>query len=80
MSTIFFTSQEIKNALFDIKTLDQKGREIVFEVFSKYMDEGKITEAELELVVRDLTLNRIKYGLSIQDIENIKNLKGRSEY
>jgi len=77
MPYIFTSGEQIKNALYHIDTLDQKQREVVFQVFYKYMNDGVITEGEFDLALRELSLNRSKYGLSEYDIENIKRLKNK---
>lgn len=75
MTYIFTSGEQIRNALYHLDILNQKQREAVFEFLYKYMGDGVITDGEFDAAIKELSLNRSKYGLSEYDIEGIKKLK-----
>ena len=51
---IFSSSQQIKDALISIRSLDHHERSLVFENLKQELDGGGVTAAELKEVVRKL--------------------------
>ncbi|MDX9893146.1 MAG: hypothetical protein RB292_01890 [Patescibacteria group bacterium] len=51
---IFKTSQQIKDALYQIKSLDYRQRPNVFEALVKELDDGGVTKEEIIRVVGEL--------------------------
>jgi hypothetical protein len=75
MTYIFTSGEQIRNVLYHIDTLDEKQRSEVFKILYKYMGDGAITDGEFDAAIKELSLDRSKYGLSEYDIESIKKLK-----
>ncbi len=68
---IFSTSQQIKDALYQIKSLDYRQRPNVFEALVKELDDGGVTKEEIIRVVREL---RAKGEISETDKQNLLDL------
>ena len=51
---VFKTSQQIKDALFQIKSLDYRERPTVYEALVKELDDGGVSAEEIKRVVREL--------------------------
>jgi len=54
---VFKTKQQIKDALFQIKTLDYREKPVVYEALIKELDDGGVSEEELKKVVKELRKN-----------------------
>lgn len=65
---MFSTSQQIREALFKIRSLDYKERPKVFEKLRAELDAGGVTEEEFKLAVREL-----RNDLEISEVDK-KNL------
>lgn len=51
---VFKTRQEIKDALFQIGSLDYREKPKVFEVLVKELDDGGVSPEEIRRVVREM--------------------------
>lgn len=51
---VFQTSQQIKDALFQIKSLDYRQRPTVLEALIKELNDGGVSAEELKKVIREL--------------------------
>ncbi|MCL5795857.1 MAG: hypothetical protein M1338_05915, partial [Patescibacteria group bacterium] len=54
---VFKTKQQIKDALFQIKTLDYRQKPVVYEALIKELDDGGVSEEEIKKVVKELRKN-----------------------
>jgi hypothetical protein len=54
MPIIFTTREQLHDALYQLKTLDQQQRELVANALQSQFDDGGISEEEFILVVRQL--------------------------
>jgi len=54
---ILKTHQQIKDALFQVKSLDYRERPAVYEALIKELDDGGVSQEELKKVVRELRNN-----------------------
>ncbi|MDD2806944.1 MAG: hypothetical protein PHW95_00260 [Patescibacteria group bacterium] len=70
---IFNTSEQIHQALFRIKSLDDLERAKVMSALVKELDDGGVTTEELKKVVHDL---RLTGKISEIDKKNLLNLIG----
>jgi len=68
---IFTTSAQIKQALFQLDSLDEKQREIVFKALVKELDDRGVSEEELKRVATEL---RNRGLISEIDKENLLRL------
>ena len=68
---ILKTSQQIKDALFQIKSLDYRERPAVYQAFIKELDDGGVSQEELKKVIRELRNNG---EISEIDKENLLEL------
>ncbi|MBI3291092.1 hypothetical protein HYZ76_02305 [Candidatus Falkowbacteria bacterium] len=55
---VFRTSQQIKEALFKIESLDYQQRARVFEALVNELDDGGVTKEEVRLAILELRRNR----------------------
>ncbi|MBI5221754.1 MAG: hypothetical protein HY979_03045 [Candidatus Magasanikbacteria bacterium] len=51
---IFNTRQQIKDALFKLKTIDYREKPNVYEALIKELDDGGVTSEEMKRVIREL--------------------------
>lgn len=51
---VFKTSQQIKDALYQIKTLDYRERPTVYSALVKELDDGGVSKEEIKRIVREL--------------------------
>lgn len=68
---VFKTSQRIKDALFQIQSLDYRQRPVVYEALIKELDDGGVSQEEIKRVVREL---RNKGEISEIDKNNLLKL------
>ncbi len=68
---IFTSSQQIKDALFRIKSLDYRQKPSVYEALIRELDDGGVTKEEIIRVVREL---REKGEISEIDRKNLLEL------
>ena len=68
---IFKTTQEIKDALYKIQSLDYKERPVVLAALIKELDDGGVSKEELIKVIREL---RSKGEISEIDKNNLLGL------
>lgn len=54
---VFKTKQQIRDALFQIKSLDYRQQPSVFEALIKELDDGGVSTEELKKVIRELRNN-----------------------
>ncbi len=68
---VFKTSQQIKDALFQVESLDYRQRPAVYEALIKELDDGGVSTEEIKRVVREL---REKGEISEIDKDNLLKL------
>ena len=68
---VFTTRQQIKDALFQIKSLDYRERPNVYMALIKELDDGGVSKEEIGRVVREL---REKGEISKIDKDNLLTL------
>jgi hypothetical protein len=55
---VFKTSQQIRDALFQIKSLDYRERPTVYSALIKELDDGGVSKEEIKRIVRELRKER----------------------
>jgi len=71
---IFKTSQQIKDVLFQLPSLDFRQRETILTALIKELDDGGVSEEEIKRVVKEL---RAKGEISEVDKESLlKSIRG----
>lgn len=68
---IFKTRQQIKDALFQLKSLDYRQRPVVYEALIKELDDSGVSTEEIKRVVREL---RKKGEISAIDEQSLLGL------
>ena len=68
---VFKTSQQIRDALFQLKSLDYRERPTVYNTLIKELDDGGVSKEEIIRVVREL---REKGEISEIDKKNLLEL------
>jgi len=72
---LFRTTQEIKDALFKIKSLTQEERKLILEEMIPDLDDGGVSEYELRERLSRVFYPLMKEGkISSTDYQNIKKL------
>ena len=54
---VFKTKQQIKDALYQVKSLDYREKPNVYSALVKELDDGGVSKEEIKRVVRELRLN-----------------------
>ena len=65
------SSQQIKDALFQIKSLDYRQRPVVYEALIKELDDGGVSSMEIKKVIIELKKNG---EISEIDEKNLRQL------
>ena len=68
---VFNTKQQIKDALFQVKTLDYRQKPAIYEAILKELDDGGVSPQELKDVITEL---HKKSEISEIDQENLLKL------
>jgi hypothetical protein len=66
--------QDVIALVWSIKSLDNQQKELVKNELLKQLDDGGVSQWEYKEIIRQLSSQRVKLGLSEVDLKKLKNV------